>query len=96
MLGGEVARFNQLSAPPLWPNGFTALPASAVIEHVKLEAGARPWDRDDTDSRIIQQAEAGTSAIIDSEQDVGGYETFTPSQAPFDPQAWDLECMVAK
>lgn len=38
-----------------------------------MRQGARPWDRDDIDIRIISEIRAGTNRIIDSEQDVGGY-----------------------
>ena len=81
---------------PLWPDGLQALPARDVKEQVPQSAGARPWDRDEIDRRIVQGALAGTGRIIDSEQEVGGYPVMTETRAPFDPQAWDLRFMVPK
>jgi hypothetical protein len=65
--------FSKLDAPPLWPAGLTPLPASKVKEFVARNAGARPWDRDPIDQRIVQAALEGKGRIIDSEQTVGGY-----------------------
>ena len=48
-------------------------PSAEVFERVLEQAGARPWDRDAIDERIVRQVRAGTGRIIDSEGDVGGY-----------------------
>jgi hypothetical protein len=79
-----------------WPEGLVALPASQVQEHVLQNAGARPWDRDAIDERIIRQTRVGTGRIIDSEQDVGGYPTPPETRASFDPAQWDLSTMERK
>ena len=63
-----------LSARPIeWPTGLTAAPAAGVEAAVLANAGARPWDRDAIDRRIVAQVRARTGRIIDSEADVGGY-----------------------
>ena len=50
---------------------------------IRANVGARPWDRDAIDTRIVDLALSGSGAIIDSEADVGGYPVMTPTQAPF-------------
>ena len=59
--------------PPLWPEGFKAIPARQVEARVLAQAGARPWDRDSVDVRLVDQVRKGTGAVIDDEADVGGY-----------------------
>jgi hypothetical protein len=62
-----------LRAPPLWPEGLKAIPARQVETRVLAQAGARPWDRDSTDLRLVEQVRKGTGALIDDEAEVGGY-----------------------
>ncbi len=62
-----------LEVAPFWPSGLKALPASAVIEHVLRNAGARPKDRDAVDLRTIREFYERKGRIIDSQQEVGGY-----------------------
>jgi hypothetical protein len=59
--------------PPTWPQGFVALPSSAVRKHIASDVGARPWDRDPIDKRIVEDALAGKAMLIDSQSQVGGY-----------------------
>ena len=58
---------------PIWPDGFTALPADQVEEAVSLNVGARPADRDAVDIRIIQSLTNRNGRIIDSQDEVGGW-----------------------
>jgi len=81
---------------PIWPPSFTAKPASQTVAHVLSEAGARPWDRDPIDARIVAVARAGTGKIIDSEQEVGGYPKIQMTQRRFDPSAWNLNDMTPR
>lgn len=62
-----------LSKPPFWPEGLKLKPSSQVERHVLANAGARPWDRDAVDRRIVAQVKAGTGKVIDDEAEVGGY-----------------------
>jgi hypothetical protein len=59
--------------PPLWPEGLKAIPARQVEARVLAQAGARPWDRDSVDVRLVDQVRKRTGAVIDDEADVGGY-----------------------
>ena len=91
LLGGRASGVTVAGAPPVWPAGLEALPASAVRRHVETDVGARPWDRDAVDARIVREALAGQGRIIDSEEDVEGYPTGDAARAtrrPFDPAAW--------
>ncbi|NIJ20704.1 hypothetical protein FHS95_002396 [Sphingomonas naasensis] len=62
-----------LTRAPFWPAGFVAKPARQVEKWVLAEAGARPWDRDAVDKRIVAEVRAGKGRVIDDEREVGGY-----------------------
>ncbi|MHC4521699.1 MAG: nucleoside hydrolase-like domain-containing protein, partial [Planctomycetota bacterium] len=79
---------------PLWPPELVALPAKYVKNHVLENAGARPWDRDKVDRRIVRQARRGEGKVIDSEKEVGGYPSVQPTHAAFDPRQWDFTDMT--
>ena len=72
------------------------MPAASVKESIRANVGARPWDRDAIDTRIVDLALSGGGAIINSEADVGGYPVVTPTQAPFVENEWDLRFMIPK
>jgi hypothetical protein len=74
--------FTAVNTRPLWPDGLTTLPAAKVKDYIVRNVGARPWDRDPIDQRIVQAALEGKSKIIDSEQEVGGYPQRTATVAP--------------
>jgi hypothetical protein len=78
----KAEAINTLSAKPVWPDGLTALPASAALESVVGNAGARPWERDSTDRRIIRDLTTRKGRIIDSQDEVGGYPRTTPVTRP--------------
>lgn len=59
--------------PPHWPAGLRLLPTGRVEADVLATAGARHWDRDEVDARIVAQVRQRTGRIIDSEREVGGY-----------------------
>jgi len=96
LLGGALENLHRVDTPPVWPPGFEAAPASTVVDRLAREVGARPWDRDAIDARIVEQALSGTSRIVDGESEVGGYPSPAPTSAPFVPEAWDLNCMRAR
>jgi hypothetical protein len=94
--GASAANAMTVDSAPLWPEGFVAAPAADVKESIRLNVGARPWDRDPVDTRIIEQALAGEGRIIDSEADVGGYPVVVETTAPFVEDEWDLRYMIRK
>ena len=82
-----------LARPADWPEGLRARPAREVEAAVLSEAGARPWDRDAIDARIVAEVVARAGAIRDGEQAVGGYPAPAPTRRAFDPAAWNLATM---
>lgn len=79
-----------------WPAGLQPRPAATVQASVLQNAGARPWDRDEIDRRIVRQSADGTGKVIDSETEVGGYPAPKETRQPFDPAAWDLRTMTRR
>ena len=65
-------------------------------DSIRANVGARPWERDAIDTRIVDLALSGGGALINSEADVGGYPVLTPTQALFVDEEWDLRFMVPK
>lgn len=57
--------------PPLWPAGLKARPASETAAWVLENVGARPWDRDAIDRRLIEEARTGGGKIIHHESETG-------------------------
>jgi len=78
---------------PALPFGVQLLPAQSVQDAVIAKAGARPWDRDDIDRRIVADTIEGRGSIIDSEQQVGGYPKHPRSSQVFIAADWDLDTM---
>lgn len=68
-----------LAEPPEWPGGLKPIPVARVFESVLKYAGARPWDRDIVDTRIVRGVREGAGRIIDSEGQVGGYPEVKPT-----------------
>lgn len=83
------------AAPPL-PQGVRLLAAADVQDAVLANAGARPWDRDDIDRRILANVVEGRGAIIDHESEVGGYPLVPEVRAPFIEADWDMATMEPK
>jgi len=88
--------YTSKASAPTWPTGLRSIPASEVKEYVLANAGARPWDRDAVDRRIIQQIRDGAGKIPDSEQEVGGYPNVAETRRAFDASEWDLATMTSR
>jgi hypothetical protein len=89
------ARILPMNKPAL-PTGVTPLPAINVEESVIANAGARPWDRDPIDIRIVADTVEGRGEIIDHEDEVGGYPTYKETRQPFNEKDWHLATMTPK
>jgi pectate lyase len=92
----SAARIVEHAEPLDWPPGLTALPAVEVERWVLANVGARPWDRDPHDTRLLADVTEGRGKIIDSETEVGGYPRVTPTRRVFDPELWDLATMAPR
>ncbi|KAF0177755.1 MAG: pectate lyase [Alphaproteobacteria bacterium] len=86
--GAGTAPLRELDVPAVWPDGLNRLPASAVAQAVLASVGARPWARDPIDARLVAEARDGGGKVIDSQDEVGGYPSYTPTRRQFDPDAW--------
>ncbi len=102
--GSELAgyaTFGSKKAKVILTPWRTGAPRPTVDDPPKLTdtlntCGARPWDRDPIDARIVEDVRSGTGKIIDSEQDVGGYPVRPETRAPFVEADWDLDAMTRK
>jgi pectate lyase len=94
--GETRAKLVTASTPDPLPTGVTILPARDVETHVLANAGARPWDRDADDIRVLFFIAEGRGAIIDDEKTVGGYPKQTPTAAKFVESDWNLAEMTPK
>jgi hypothetical protein len=69
------------------------LPADQLEAELTLAAGARPWDRDPIDFKLLSDVAEGRGRIPDSEADSSGYPAgphYAPSTRHFDPAQWNL------
>jgi hypothetical protein len=64
-----------------------------VQDAVIANVGARPWDRDMNDHRIVADVIEGRGTIIDSQEDVGGYPQMAETRQAFVEADWDLGTM---
>ena len=88
--------FTPLTKRPFWPEGLEALPPDLTRVKVLENAGAFPWDRDETDQRIVEGVKSGKGRIINSEQHVGGYPVYAPVYRKFNPEEWDMITLEKK
>jgi len=90
------ARIVPLASPPSWPPGVQAIAATEVQRVVLRDAGARPWDRDADDIRIIANVAEGLGQVIDSEQQANGYPRQRATRRPFVEREWDLRTLLPR
>lgn len=88
-----AARIVEHETPLDWPEGLEAFKAEEVQARVLANVGARPWDRDGHDVRILADTAEGRGKIIDNENEVGGYPVQHETRRAFDPSLWDMETM---
>jgi len=62
-----------LSEKPVWPPTLSVWPSNEVFDCVIRTVGARPWQRDPIDQRIVDSVRRREGRIIDSQEEVGGY-----------------------
>jgi hypothetical protein len=83
-------------ARPALPLNVKLLPAAEVQDAVIREVGARPWDRDHIDARIVADTIEGRGEIIDDQSQVGGYPNYKETRQAFNEKEWDLRYMTQK
>ncbi|MBK7660071.1 MAG: pectate lyase [Betaproteobacteria bacterium] len=94
--GNTKAKLIEKAEPVAWPAGIEAMPSGQVETHVLAQAGARPWDRDEHDVRVLFFIAEGRGKVIDDEKEVGGFPVVKEVRAPFVEAAWNLETMEPK
>lgn len=82
---------------PYLPADMRTIPANKIEDEIYESVGARAWDRDDVDFKILSDVAEGRGQIIDSEtQNYYGYPTYKPTAAPFVEADWNLDDMSPK
>lgn len=82
-----------MKSPPPLPFGVKPIPATQVQDAVIADVGARPWDRDDIDRRILENTIEGRGHILDSQDEVRGYPKHAETHQAFVPEDWNLDTM---
>jgi hypothetical protein len=78
-------------AEPRLPADVRAMPAAQLEAELPKAVGARPWDRDALDTRLLRDVAAGRGRIIDSEvENALGYPKHAPTRRAFDEREWNL------
>jgi Pectate lyase len=91
--GETQAKLIAAKKPVSWWPGLAILPSRDVETHVLALAGARPWDRDMHDIRVLFFIAEGRGKVIDDESEVGGYGVVKATAAPFIEADWDMATM---
>lgn len=91
--GETRAKLITKTAPVAWPAGLAVMPSRDVETHVLAQAGARPWDRDADDIRVLYFVAEGRGKIIDDEKEVSAYPVQKETHAAFVEADWDLATM---
>lgn len=68
--------------------------ASEMLEaNILAQVGARAWDRDVHDVRVLADLAEGRGGIIDSQEQVGGYPKAKTTRQTFRAELWNLSTM---
>lgn len=75
---------------PYLPPDLRVLPVQELEQALPLTAGARPWDRDPIDFKLLSDVAEGRGKIIDSERDgaARGYPRYAATRLAFDTGNW--------
>jgi hypothetical protein len=91
--GETRAKLVEAKAPLAPLAGIPVLPSGEVETSVLASVGARPWDRDPDDIRVLFFVAEGRGDIIDDETEVSAYPAFPMTRAPFVEAEWNLDTM---
>jgi pectate lyase len=94
--GETRAKLIEMPTPVSWPEGIAVMASRDVETHVLANAGARPWDRDADDIRVLFFIAEGRGKIIDDEKEVSSYPVQKQTRAPFVDSDWNLSTMEPK
>jgi hypothetical protein len=88
--GVTKAKLIEMANPVSWPEGIDVMPAAQLETFLMSRVGARPWDRDEDDNRVLYFIPEGRGEIINDEKDVSAYPKHKETRAPFVEADWDL------
>lgn len=76
------------------PADLRVAPARRVWEELPHAAGARPWERDPIDARLLAEMGEGRGRIVDSERELAdGQRRPAATRRAFVPEEWNLDDM---
>ncbi len=78
---------------PTLPPRLRPRPAQGLEDELLLAAGARPWDRDPIDFKLLSDIAEDRGRIVDSETQSSGHPRYAATSRPFDPAQWRLHDM---
>ena len=80
------------------PGDVRPLPAERVREELPAAVGARPWDRDAIDTRLIDQLVRGVGRIVDAEEETGQRLPVpaAPTRRRFVEDEWNMDDVSPK
>lgn len=94
--GSKGGALTDIAGPAARANPADPTRLLAVREDVLAQCGARPWDRDPIDARIVSDVRSGAGRIIDSESEVGGYPVRPEARSAFIEAEWDLTTLARR
>jgi hypothetical protein len=92
--GETTAQVLWQTKPINWPDGLVLMPMQEVETQLSQLAGARPWNRDKDDVRVLYFIAEGRGTIINDENEVSHYPVASPTHAIFRESDWDLDLML--
>jgi len=88
------------AAQPYLPADIRMHAVSSLEAELPLAVGARPWERDPIDFKLLSDVAEGRGKIIDSElENAHGHPhgpPYAPTRRAFDPAQWNLHDMSPK
>lgn len=75
----------------IWIEDLDVVSSKSVKSQILENAGARPWDRDVVDKRILEDIKTLKGRIIDNEGEVGGYPKVKEVRKAFNSKEWDFK-----
>jgi hypothetical protein len=91
--GHTKAKLIEVEKPPSWPAGLEVMPTLGLETHLMANVGARPWDRDEDDRRVLFFIPEGRGEVINDEKDASAYPKHKETRARFVEAEWDLTTM---
>lgn len=101
VLGNSVSIYsgdssNLTNVKPTWNDNIFLLSSEKIKDYLVNQAGARAWDRDVVDNRLVNEVTQGLGQIIDLETEVGGFPNLTATTNSFNENDWNLDFMIEK